>query len=417
MFPGKLGLERTKHLLGLINNPQDRVKIIHIAGTSGKGSTCYLISRVLSSLGFKVGLHLSPHLQDIRERTQINNKLISKQKFVEYLNQIASYLGSCTYFEILTALAFYTFWKEKVDYAVIETGLGGLYDATNTVNSRDKLVILTRIGKDHTHILGDTLTKIALQKAEIIQKDNSVIALFQKPQINQRYEEISKKRSAKLYYIRKGVNFKNVEIDISKTIFDFTFKDTSFSNIHLGLLGKHQAENCSLALAAVLLLSNKDNFEFNKQKIKYVLKSAYFPGRLDLFNINDRVIILDGAHNPQKISTLTKSLIKMFSGQKLNFLLAFKRDKDSLNLLKNIVRLANHITITSFFIKNQDLFHLSKETKEIEKDLKKLNFRNFKIVENPKQAFKYALENGKNPLVITGSLYLISEIYPLCYTQ
>ena len=151
---------------------QEKLNIIHVAGTSGKGSTCYLISSLLKFHGFKVGLHQSPHLTDVRERFQMNNKIISEEEFIFYLNKIIpiinmvgkTFHGSLTYFEILVGLAYFIFYDKKIDYVVMETGLGGWFDATNVVERPDKLAVLTTIGLDHANILGKTIEEIALQK-------------------------------------------------------------------------------------------------------------------------------------------------------------------------------------------------------------------------------------------------------------
>src|SRR3989338_6614462 len=183
-FPGGLGLKRAKYFLHLLGRPQEKLKIIHVAGTSGKGSTCYLISSLLASQGFKVGLHQSPHLTDVTERFQINNQIISKEELVNYLNKIIpmvnlvgkTFHGSLTYFEILIGLAYLIFYEKKIDYAVMETGLGGWFDATNVVERSDKLAILTKIGLDHINILGKTIEEIALQKAMIINEKSQAIS-------------------------------------------------------------------------------------------------------------------------------------------------------------------------------------------------------------------------------------------------
>ena len=204
VFSGDKGLDRVRHLLKLLGNPQEKIKIIHIAGTSGKGSTAYILSNLIRSQNFKVGLTVSPHLLDIRERIQINNTLIDKKIFTKNLNDIAEKVkeidtkkyGQLTYFELLTVLAFYTFYKEEVDYAVVETGLGGLLDATNVVTSENKICVITKIGFDHTHILGKRLTDIALQKAGIIQKNNTVVVTWQRKEIEQLFKNVSENKNA-----------------------------------------------------------------------------------------------------------------------------------------------------------------------------------------------------------------------------
>lgn len=417
-FPGQRGLDRAKLLLKLIGDPQEKIKVIHIAGTSGKGSTAYLTGQILTVLGFKTGLTLSPHLVDIRERVQINNQLVSKEKFVFYLNQLLgavkkmaqSPCGSPTYFEILIALAFQTFYQEKVDYAVVETGLGGWYDATNVVKNPQKVAILTRIGLDHTQVLGKTIGEIALQKAKIIHPGNAVFALKQKPAANKIFEKIAREEKAKLFFIKKGINFKNIKSTPQKTIFDFSQPPYSFKNLNLGLLGAHQAENCSLALSIVSFLSQRDGFSFDEKKIRQALKKAHFAGRLEILKVDGRMIILDGAHNPQKIATLAKNLKKFFPGQKFDFLIAFKKKKDFAKALPKIIPLAEKIYLTRFFQGHQDWLALSERPEKIKKVLKKLKFESFEIASDPQKVIN---QKSNRPLVITGSLYLAAEIYPL----
>ena len=151
--PGQVGLDRTKYLMKLLGDPQEKIKIIHIAGTSGKGSTAHYLSQLLGCHGFKVGLSLSPHLVDIRERAQVGGKLLSEKKFVGYMNTLLTAFnkmkkyeyGTPTYFELVQALAFLAFYKERVDYAVIETGMGGTYDATNVVKNNSKMALITKL--------------------------------------------------------------------------------------------------------------------------------------------------------------------------------------------------------------------------------------------------------------------------------
>ncbi|MDO8524814.1 MAG: Mur ligase family protein, partial [bacterium] len=366
------GLARTKYFLELLGNPQEKIKVIHIAGTSGKGSTAYLVSLLLSSLGQKSGLSISPHLIDIRERTQINNQLISQEKFTHYLNKLVpvidqvsrSKFGKVTYFELLTVLAFYIFFKEKVEFAVMETGMGGLYDATNSVSNKTKVAMLTKIGLDHTNILGKTIGKIALQKAEIIQNGNVVFSTEQLPQAKKVVEKIAKERSTNLFWVKKGVDFTNVTLTQEFTTLRSHLPGASV-NIKLGMLGNHQAENCSLALATIYYLAQRDQFEFDIKKIKAALESANFPGRMEIKKINNEVVIIDGAHNPQKMATFLAAIKKIFPNQKFNFLIAFKKCKYFKQMLRQIVPLAKSIFITSFFTDKQDLVHLSQDPQDI----------------------------------------------------
>jgi dihydrofolate synthase/folylpolyglutamate synthase len=295
-FPGDFGLKRTKYLLSLLDSPQEKIKVVHIAGTSGKGSTAFYLSKLLHSHGKKVGLHLSPHLVDIRERFQINNNLISEQTFCEYLNELQpalqkiehSSFGKPTYFEVTVALAYYTFWKEQVDYAVIETGLGGLYDGTNVVDNPSKVAVITRIGHDHMEVLGKTLAKIAFQKAGIIHPGNAVITI--------------KQHKNALSVIQKRAKAMQSKLIIAHHL----------SGVQLQTTALYQLENASLSFATLAFLSKRDGFAISKENVRTVLEKSQFSGRMETITYKKRKVVLDGAHNPQKMSAFLKSLKKQF---------------------------------------------------------------------------------------------------------
>ena len=406
-FPGELGLNRAKYFLKLLGQPQEKLKIIHVAGTSGKGSTCYLISSLLTSQGFKVGFHQSPHLTDVTERFQINNQIISKEEFIFYLNKIIPIInlvgktihGSLTYFEILVGLAFLIFYEKKVDYAVIETGLGGWYDATNVVERPDKLAVLTRIGLDHTAILGKTIEKIVLQKAMIINKNSQAISIEQDLRAKKIIKEIVKDKQGEIIFANKIYHLSNDRTKMA-------------NNFRLNLIGDYQKENAGLALAVVTFLGQRDGFLINQKKIKKVFETARFPGRFDIKKITNKTVIFDGAHNPQKMEAFIGSLIKKYPGKKFNFLLAFKKGKEYRMMLKIVVLHANSIVLTSFFTNNQDMINASEESAIVGKQLKKIGFNNFMINLSLKKAWKTVLSK-KEPIVVTGSLYLVGEIYKL----
>ena len=399
IFQGELGLKKIKYFLKLFGSPQNKLKVIHIAGTAGKGSTCYLISRLLEAHGFKVGLHLSPHLTDVRERFQMNNKIISKKEFIFYLNKIIPFINKVeqseykdlSYFEVLVGLAFYIFADKGVNYAVMETGLGGLYDATNISDRKDKIAVLTKIGFDHMEILGETLEEIAFQKAMIINNNSQVVSIKQSKEVGKIIEEVVKKKKSKLYLSN----------------------DRLQNNIQLSLIGDYQKENASLALKTVELIALRDGFKVDEEKVRQVFATAHFPGRFDIKRIKGKTVVLDGAHNPLKMDSFTRALKLKYPGKKFHFLIAFKKGKDYQNMLCDLVPLASKITVTSFFVDNQDLIHLSEKPETIEKNLKKIGLRDYQIISQPEEAFKSVLEAKENIIVITGSLYLLGEIYKL----
>ena len=415
-FPGELGIRRTSKFLELLGNPQDKLKVIHVAGTSGKGSTAYLTSKILHSLGIKVGLHLSPHLLDIRERMQLNHKLISKKEFVELLNSLLptifmidkTPLGKPTYFEILTVMSFVLFKNHNIDYAVIETGMGGWYDATNRVTRKDKICVITRIGLDHTQVLGKTIPKIAYQKAMIIKAENTVITINQDKQVGDVINKMVQKRSAVLIEIEKGRNYKNILVDSKGAFFDYSFDSFNLSNLRLGIVGSFQAENCSLALSVVFYLSKRDRFKLRKETIRQVLAKANFRGRFDIFKINGKRIIVDGAHNPQKMKAFTENLREIYKDQKFSFIVAFKKGKEYKKMLAYILLFAERVYLTSFSHKKTRLTSIN--PRELATYAEPQDKKRYIIADNIYTAWQKAFQK-KEDIVITGSLYLVSSAY------
>jgi len=446
LFVGDLGLKRAKYLMRLLGNPQNKIRVIHVAGTSGKGSTVHLLSHLLQSQGFSVGMSISPHMFDIRERFQINNKLTDEKIVLKYFNQILPKIlqmekckfGMPTFFEINIALAYYIFAQEKLDYAVMETGLGGTLDATNTVSSKNKICIITKIGLDHTEILGNTLTKIADQKAGIIQKNNIVISTQQAASVRAAVSKKCQQKNARLYFVNKK-NYSIISSTPRETIFNFNYschpelvsgskkassapieipkrvrKDNTLSlkNIHLGLIGVHQAENCSAALCCLVIASERDDFNINEKALRQSLENISIAGRCEIKKIARQTVIIDGAHNPQKMKSFAENLSAIFPQQKFSFILAFKKGKDFQKMLNQIIPLADKILLTHFSTKNMDNHWSSIDNEEIATFLKSQKFKNFEIINNKHSDILQNVRMSKKPVVITGSLYLVGKIYP-----
>ena len=417
-FPGDFGTKRTKVFLELLDNPQEKLKIIHIAGTSGKGSTAYLLSTLLKSQGFKTGLHVSPHLLDIRERFQINNELVSEELFCEHVRKLipaieklsASDYGAPSYFELLVVLAFSIFHAQKVDYAVIETGLGGLYDATNVITRSDKLVLLTPIGKDHMNILGSTLPLIATQKAHIMQPCTTALSTNQKPSVKAVFQAIAQEKQASITFIEKYEVYKVQEITSDKSVFDFSYLGIHLESLELRLLGEHQIQNASLALAGLITLSTRDVWNLSIPLLRSALKTAVFPGRLERRTTSYGSLLLDGAHNPAKMRALTKALITMYPSQTFTFVVAFKKGKDITNTLRYIIPIADHIVVTKFFSTTQDNISLAVPPQDIVTLISKLGFDRISRIDNTKEAIVSAFTQPQ-PVVVTGSLYLLADVY------
>ena len=416
-FPGNFGLERMKYFLDLLDNPQEKYKVLHVAGTSGKGSTSYILSSLLESQGFYVGLTLSPHIVDIRERIQLNNDFIEKKKFIRYVNLLvpiidkvkASEFGVPTYFEIMIALSYYSFFIEKVDYAVVETGLGGTFDGTNVVQSSNKVSIITPIGLDHMRILGTTLSEVAEKKAGIINNKSQVFSSHQTKEAEEIITNIAKERKSYISYVRDE-NIKNIKITEDFTSFDYYGDTQCLKNIQMSLLGEYQARNATLVLNIINHLSKRDKFDFDRESIRKAFSKLFLIGRFDIKIVNKKKVILDGAHNPSKMKNFIQSVIQLYPKKKHTFIVAIKERKNHIDILKEIIPVAKQIVVTNFSIQEQDFKFTSVSPKLLAQDLKKLDFHNIEIIEDPKKALSYSLKQ-KEDIIISGSLYLLAKMY------
>ena len=447
-------IKKQTRFLDLIGNPHLNLKVIHIAGTSGKGSTAIILADTLLSQKFKVGSCLSPHIIDICERVQINGKPISQEKFLDYFNQILPAINqrilddqAPSYFETLTALQLYMFAKEKVDYAILEVGLGGRLDATN-IFIPNKLCIINSIGLDHVAILGDTLVKITGEKAGIIQGSNQAIALSQSLEINNVFVNKAREMKADLDFVIPDFCFENVKQYEGKTYFSYIDQDLLDRQIALGMLGKYQAANASLALRATEALSERDGWKIDWDRLKYQLQSTKLIGRFEIIKTSveattvsplasplivikktnennvkfqiasqNKTLILDGAHNPQKMQAFISSLVEYYPDRKFDLLLAFKKGKDVNQMLDQILKHKDQINaiILSRFDGIQDTQIESQDIKEIQGYLIKSGFNSIEIIENLYTAYNLIKKNLDTIGVITGSLYLISAIKNLKY--
>ena len=331
-FGIKPGLEKIQLLLDCLGNPEKDYKAIHVAGTNGKGSTVALTSSVLVEAGYKVGVFTSPHLKKITERFKINEVEISEKDFAiigeKVLNVIDELAKSGhetpTHFEVLTAMGFLYFSMEKVDFAVIEVGLGGRLDSTNVLNP--ELCYITSISYDHTDVLGDTIEKIAVEKAGIIKKD-CLIAVY--PQSYKEAEEVIKKKilkeRANSVFTSNDAG-KIVKWDNKSQTFDFKDNGHVIDNLEIGLIGDHQVKNASNVLNGLLQLAKKfDNID--EESIRRGFKNVNWPCRLSVVP-GKPLILADGAHNREGLQSLADALDKYFADKKKVLLIGMLKDKE-----------------------------------------------------------------------------------------
>lgn len=412
---------RTKQFMKLLGDPQNKLKVIHIAGTSGKGSTAYITSALLHSQGYKVGMGISPHIHHIRERIQINNTALSKDLFCKYLEEIVPFIeemkkseyAGITYFEIIVGLSYYIFWKEKMDAVVMEVGLGGQFDATNTVTTENKISVITRIGFDHMEFLGTSLQEIAVVKAKIIQNNNLVIKLDQEEEVMNVMGNEAREKNATVIKVNTDTIISAAKVSLAGLIFSFKYKDVSIENLRISMIGNYQIENASMALVSFVEFMKRENKKINDKSIRYALQTITIPGRMEIKTHKGKEIVIDGAHNGQKMDAFIKSLVKVYPGETFTFLLSVKKGKDYEHILKHIVSYASDIIITSFENTTQGMGQLLSEKPEaIEKILEEMAFKNVQVIPNLSKALNKAVKS-KNKVIVTGSLYLIGEIYNL----
>lgn len=396
------GLERIKKLLSLMDNPQDKLKFIHTAGTNGKGSICSMIAFALTENGYRTGLFTSPFVIDFRERFKIDNRMITEEELVEIVDFIYPKIEALnkedviiTEFEFITAIAFEWFYRKKCDIVVLEVGLGGRFDATNVI--KNSLVsVISSISYDHMAILGDTLSKIAYEKAGII-KENSKVVLYPEQQ-----DEVKS-------VIKQQAKIKNAELIIPETTQIKYSKENykavmEYKNISykLPLCGEYQIENTVTVLEALKVL--KEKIKLDDDKIKRGIEKTVLPARLEILN-DEPLIFLDGAHNEDAMKKLKVFIDKNLSEKKVYAVMGILKDKDYEKMISVIAK--------SFYkiITVEPDSQRKLESEILCKKINKYN-KNTLALKDLYDAVKYVKEENNRDLVviICGSLYLAKDV-------
>ena len=406
-FGSRPGLDRMRIFLEKLGNPQDKLKYIHIAGTNGKGSVCAVLSAVLAEAGYKTGLFISPYITDFRERIQIDNQMISKEILADAVEKTFPIIEKLredgviiTEFEYVNALQFYIHANENCDIVVLETGLGGLLDCTNTILP-PLCSVITTIGLDHTAILGSTLEEIAWQKCGIIKSGSVAVTSRQTEGAMSVIECTCKSRNVPLFR-SESAEIKVISESLESTVFEYDGEE-----LELHLVGEHQLENAKTALTALKVLCDSGKINVSKKALKSGVAKAVNPARLELMSKNP-VVLLDGAHNPNGIEALSNAVKKYLPNQKRLCLMGMLADKDSAGSIKLLEGLFEEvITVTVDNPRTLTAQELAEKCRQ--------HFPGATAFDDNKKALDYALkkaEEEKIPLVICGSLYLAGELRP-----
>ncbi len=411
LYGRKNGLENMKSLMALYQNPQDRIPIIHVAGTNGKGSCCAMLHQILTEAGYRTGLYTSPHLQDYRERIRIGGQLISEAEFVrigyEIQDTIREMTGRgenhATFFEILTAMAYLYFYRSEVDIAIVETGVGGRLDATNVVK-KPVLTVITSISLDHTRVLGRDVMSIATEKAGIIKEGVPLVLAANPPSVQRVMRQVCRQKQSPYIYAGEG-EARILCDDLAGQTLDVETPRLAYPNLRVSLCGGYQADNTEAVLEAVRVLQAK-KMSIGETAVRQALQKVCWPGRMELAAVGDRKILLDGAHNEDGARQLGQYMQKHLSGQPLTLVFGALQKKDCTGILYHLTRASAVQKILYTPIAGEECMTAA----EFRNLIYSLRIRiPFVITEGADEAMELAC-GEERWIVCAGSLYLVGEV-------
>ncbi|MGD9506137.1 MAG: folylpolyglutamate synthase/dihydrofolate synthase family protein [Syntrophobacteraceae bacterium] len=403
-FGIKLGLNRTENLLARVGNPHERLRCIHIGGTNGKGSTAAMLSSILKEHGFRVGLYTSPHLVRFTERFRINDEEASEERILDICTRIRSVLDereAPTFFEMVTAMAFLYFAEEKVDWAIIEVGMGGRLDATNIIHP--EVSIITNISFDHQEYLGNTLAAIAREKAGIIKPGVPLVTAARQPVVQGVFKATCLRCKSQLH--RLGTDFR-IRRD-GEDSFRYQGLRHAWSGVHPRLTGAHQFSNAALALASLEILEKKGLLTLDFDAIQEGLLKVRWPARFETLQ-KEPLIVLDGAHNPQGAETLRETLKTSFASRKIHLVIGIMHDKDIRGIFRRLLPIAETVIFT------QPRYARAADVETLRRLARPYITKQY-VIPDPASAIEQAkLLCGPDDVVcITGSLYFAGEVKEL----
>lgn len=406
-FGIRLGMERIEGLLRELDNPEQKIKTVHVTGTNGKGSVASMITNILLAANLKVGKFTSPHLVKYNERISIDGEDISDEDFALVLTAVKVAAdnvvkkGVCdqpTQFEILTAAAFLHFYLQKVDYAVIEVGMGGLWDSTNIITP--VVSVITNVAMDHDERLGKSIERIAMQKAGIIKEKVPLVTAAEGDNALGPIVTMAMFKEAPVYLYGKAFWGEEVSSSMDGQKFILHAGDFYQSEYEIKLPGEHQIKNTSLAIVAAKLISKQDS-RINELALHIGVANTVWPGRLERIHQNPD-IILDGAHNPNGAEALRKALDKYYPMQRVNFIFGMMGDKDMSGVINTLIKPEDRV-----YAVRADQGARAAEAE----DLAKLIGDNALPAASLNEAYEKSLAEigDKGIICVCGSLYLVGE--------
>lgn len=408
-----LGLERMNSLLKLLGNPQDDLKIIHVAGTNGKGSICRYIYSVLQAGGYKTGLYTSPFLEVFNERIELDGKYISNEDLAVYTDRVLKCVETMTQrgeqspteFEVVTAIAFLYFKEKGCDYAIMEVGLGGSGDSTNVCKA-PLISVIASISYDHTDRLGNTLAEIAGEKAGIIKEGCPVVTSAEAPEALEVIERKAEELGC-MYFETRHVPYAVKSQDLGGSVFDVNIQGVTYENLEISMLGEHQIKNAICALVALSIIEERGDVSLHRDDIYKGFKAAKQIGRLEVMSAQEKVpvVIIDGAHNPDGAASLRKAMKEYMPDKKILMVTGMLADKDTESILREFS------AITDRFIATEPENPRKLDSESLKDKIEAMG-ASCESIPDCREAVKAAAERGKDfdAVLYAGSLYMIGAI-------
>jgi dihydrofolate synthase/folylpolyglutamate synthase len=415
-FGIKLGLGRIRRLVKLLGNPHERYRSILVGGTNGKGSTVQMVAQILREAGYKVGIYTSPHLSSFTERIVIDGRRISEKEVVRlvdemrpHIEKVAASFQHPTFFEVTTALALDYFARQQVDWAVLEVGMGGRLDATNITTPL--VSVITNVYLEHTHILGDTVLKIARKKAGIIKTGKVLITATDNDDVFDLFVRVCRRKKARIVRVGRDIKFSRLAWDLTGQTFEVQTREGKFDNLHISLLGAHQVVNAATAIGAVEALRYYD-VHIPERAIREGLRKTRWPGRLEIMQ-RAPLVVLDCAKEPAATARLRQALTDHFRWRKLIIVTSISRDKDIPSMMEEIVPLADLVIVSQHKVRGR-----AATPERIAAEVQKYS-KPVMIVKDVKAAVSKAMSLAAKADVICvmGSVFTVGEARELWHPQ
>lgn len=411
------GLERIRSFLNALQNPQRQLRCIHIVGTSGKTSTTYCTAALLQSQGYRTGMVTSPHLATFLEYFTINSSLPPVADIVALIDEAKPVidreyeqagLGMISYAELVLSLALWYFARQQVDYVALEAFLGGAHDATNVIDQA-VVSILTNIGLDHTHILGNTREEIAVEKVGMMKPGCPFITAEQRPELLPIFQAEAAKNATIVQQLGQEFRIEQVYTTFTNTVFDYVSDRHIYRDLHLSIGGAYQAANAALAIRAVELVAGQNDRSLDEQTIRQALTTLQIPGRCEQV-ATDPVVILDAAHNPDKITQFVAHLQRQFQPGNVIFVCAFTSGKNPAEMLAPMLKVSQTFYLTRAIIgyrEDEEPLYLKSVLTSLSEGVKAM------IALDPFVALDRAIVEAQKTgkvVCVTGSAYLVGYV-------